>query len=126
MPLAPQNEIFVIYNEGLTSGFDIGVEDSNHQRNWLQNNGTYMRMAYPVGMRNGAVFIVSGAVAIAQIVENFSVFNSIAIDLRGAIGGESVALYIEDITKTQTTPQFVINLEKDWKTYSGFQLYEDI
>ena len=85
----PNEDEFPIYVDRLTPGFDIGVESSSQRGNWLSEQGGGMRMAYPAGLSSGSVFVVTGAVALNRISEDFSNYATLAVDLMGETGAET-------------------------------------
>jgi len=113
----PREDDFPIYVNTLRTGFDMGVESSEKLRDWLYEIDGSMKMAYPAGQEDGSVFIVVGAVALENVTEDFSDYNFLVLDLKGENGGEYVVIDIEDGTQSPSTPQFVSDLDKEWKTY---------
>jgi hypothetical protein len=83
----------------LGNGFGMGVDDSHHDRDWLQYdslNGFY-HMNYPAGHSWGAVFITVGnPTPTGRPWMNFSLYDSIRITVRGAHGNESVQFGLKD------------------------------
>lgn len=117
MPSPPAGEEFMIYSDHLTSGFDIGIESSEKQRDWLHEESGIMQMAYPSGQKSGSVFVVAGTVTFEQVAEDLSRFSALAVDLKGACGGEWIQLAIEDIEHSFTKSQFIFDLDTQWQTY---------
>ena len=120
-PAPPDSEEFVIYEGSLTPGFDIGVEDSKEERNWLTDRDGFFQMSYP-GYEEpngfGYVFIVAGNVTLEMVNENFSHFNSLSCDLKGDLGGEDVMITIEEMKKPSSIFKYIYGLTTDWKTYN--------
>ncbi|HEX9975008.1 MAG TPA: hypothetical protein VGD14_23335, partial [bacterium] len=118
-PTPPNSEEFPIYVGTLMQGFDIGVDDSQRQRDWLIDKGGFMQMTYP-GYADcggfGYVFIVAGAVPLEEVAEDFSHFKSLSVDLKGEFGGEDVMITIEEKQKASCIFKYFYGLTKEWQT----------
>jgi exo-beta-1,3-glucanase (GH17 family) len=120
-------EIFA--NGKLSAGYDTGVASSGNRTDWLSDMNGSMRMSYQPGQSWGAVFISVGKpVDPPRPWKDFSQFQTISIELRGELGGESVEIGLKDAYDSDDgseTKIRIANLSKNWQTYrfpiSSFQ-----
>jgi hypothetical protein len=114
-------DVYLASVRKLSSGYDIGVDDSQHIRNWLTDMGDYMRMTYPNGLEWGAVFITVGKPRDPpRPFKDFSTFSTLSMDLRGEKGGESIEIGIKDNTDPDdgSETKSPVYLTTEWKTYT--------
>ncbi|MGD0766141.1 MAG: hypothetical protein ABR978_07525, partial [Dehalococcoidia bacterium] len=121
-PQPPSRQVRTVFDSrGLASGYDMGVDSSNQRRDWLQQTGDGMTMAYPSGQAWGAVFITVGSpVNPPRPWKDFSSFHTLRVDLRGQSGGESVDIGIKDYADPDNGGESkvrVSNLSTEWRTY---------
>lgn len=112
----------VIFDErGLSAFYDMGVDSSHKKRDWLELTEEGMQMAYPASQSWGTVFITVGTpVDSPRPWKDFSEYSTLAVDLRGEVGGESLEIGIKDASDPDTgreTKLLVSNLSKAWHTY---------
>lgn len=118
LPNPPENDPFIIYSGGVQPGIDVGVDDSNNSHNWLIDNGDYLTLAYPEGFEYGSVFFTAGPVPLISVNENFSKYSSIQFQLRGHNIPQPIVISIEDKSLIPSTPQFIINPDTIWTTFT--------
>ena len=82
----------------LTNGYDMGVATSEHRSRWVSDRCGYMQADYPSGQSWGAVYITVGRGAMygRRCGRDFSNFNTLMVDLKGATGNEIVHIGIKD------------------------------
>ena len=101
-PSSVASEPFVVINASgqLGQGLDLFVDTDRQLRNWLSNVSDGLQAAYPPGQQWGFV----GAVLLGSTTlgtrpgKDLSGYKTLQIDLRGAVGGESVQIGIKDNT----------------------------
>lgn len=104
-----------------TTGFGLGVDDSQQLRNWIQQDSISMSLHYPGGLAWGAVFITVGGDPKdpPRPWIDFSALTKLSIEMKGTIGGEGVLIGmkdkddLDDGTETKKT----VYLTQDWKIY---------
>ncbi|MFT3892761.1 MAG: SUMF1/EgtB/PvdO family nonheme iron enzyme [Anaerolineales bacterium] len=92
-------ESLTIYSgEALSSGFDMGVDTSEHRHDWVMNMGGATQMSYPDGEDWGVVYITVGKPSSYQHrqARDFSMYQTVSVNLRGQYGGEIVYLAIKE------------------------------
>lgn len=114
----------ILIGSGLTEGFDMGVDTSNHLTKWLNKESDAFRMDFPSDQKWAAVFITYGEpVDPPRPPIDLSAYKTLQIEMRGSLGGEKVEIGI----KTNTQPddgkekKFTITLTPKWDVYT-FQL----
>jgi hypothetical protein len=112
----------VIFDQrGLATFYDLGVDTSSGQRQWLTETDDGLRMAYPSGQAWGAVFITVGTpVQPTRPWKGFSAFSTLVVELRGENGGESLEIGIKDSTDPDNgreTKISVASIPRNWQTY---------
>ena len=120
-----QRDIFL--NGQLSTYYDIGVDTSEERRDWLSEAEDGLEMAYPAQQEWGAVFFTVGVpVDPPRPWKDFSEFGSLVVDLKGAVGGETVRVGVKDYDDPddgQEKTVTVSGLSTEWKT-SSFPLTE--
>ncbi len=104
----------------LAHGYGLGVDSSDAQRDWLYNEGDHFRMAYPSGQSWGAVFVTIGdPTNPPRPFQDFSVYKTLLIDMKGGAGGETVSIGIKTNTQPDNGAETKIRqqLTNDWQTY---------
>jgi exo-beta-1,3-glucanase (GH17 family) len=90
-----QREIFV--NGHLAAHYAIGADSSGRQRTWFKNGNGVIEMAYPAGQRWGVTFITVGEPSSPpRPWKDFSGYDAVSFEIRGARGRESVRVGIKD------------------------------
>lgn len=106
----------------LAAGYDLGVNSSGGNTEWLADMCGYMRMAYPPGQSWGVVFITMGPPTDPpRLARDLSRYRYLLVDLKGEAGGESVEVGIKDNSDPDDGTEArvrVDNLTTDWKTYA--------
>jgi exo-beta-1,3-glucanase (GH17 family) len=113
----------VIYDDrGLAVMYDMGVNSSKGEKNWVQTTGGVMRLEYSAGQDWGAVFVTVGTpVEPPRPWKDFSSFGTLSVELRGEHGGESVEIGIKDADDPDdgTETKFRIeDIPEDWQIYN--------
>lgn len=114
-------DIYLASVRKLCSGYDMGIDDSKHIRNWLTDMGDNMRMTYPNGLEWGAVFITIGKPRDPpRPSKDFSTFGVLSIDLKGEKSGEMIEIGIKDNTDPDdgSETKVPVYLTTEWQTYT--------
>ena len=89
-------DIFV--NGQLAAHYAIGVDSSGRQRAWYAKGNNAIEMAYPAAQRWGVVYFTVGEpTGPPRPWKDFSQFDAVSFELRGARGRESVRVGIKDL-----------------------------
>ena len=116
-------ETFPIFvGQTLASGFDMGVDTSGEQRDWVRTMDGEICMDYPPSQEWGAVFITVGPQAPegSRMSKDFSMYQTLSLELSGDEGGESVHIGLKDSTDAdngQETKMPFTNLSTEWVEY---------
>jgi len=113
-------DIYLASVRKLCSGYNMGVDDSQHIRNWLTDMGDYMRMTYPNGLEWGVVFITVGEPSDPpRSSKDFSTFSVLSIDLKAEKSGEMIEIGIKDNTDSDdgSETKSQVDLTTEWQTY---------
>jgi hypothetical protein len=120
-------QFFYIFDRNglLHQGYQIGVDSHMGDRDWLTSKGDYMELAYPGKQNNwGAVFVTIGQPHPDYDMEkrearDFRMFDTLLVDMRGALGGESVYIGMKDKYDLNNgrEKKFRIEVNAGWKTY---------
>ncbi len=89
---------YSIFTEGkLSQGFDMGVNTSGGQTNWVDVSGGEMCMSYPGGQW-GSVFITVGKPVPPgnRPGKDFTSYKSLSLDIKGTKGNEYVLVGLKD------------------------------
>lgn len=112
---------YSIYDGTLTEGYDIGVNTSDGLTNWIENEGTHIKMEYPPNQSWGAVFITWGTPVPPgnRPFQNFSGYITLSVDLKGEEGGETVEIGIKDNLDPDngSETKISVHLTAEWRTY---------
>jgi hypothetical protein len=116
---APSN---VMAKGTLTSGFDMGVASSSGNPNWVakEKDTDYFRLAYPAGQTWGAVFVTVGLPRDGnRPFRDMSAFDTIAFELKGGRGGETIDVGIKTNTQLDngSETKVPLKLTADWQVY---------
>lgn len=110
----------VLTGTRLASGFDIGVDSSSQQRDWLQGKKTdeFFTLAFPSNQVWAAVFVTADAPK-KRRTRDFSEFKTLSVEMKGAAGGEKVEVGIKSLDQADdgSEVKLTVTLTKDWKTY---------
>src|ERR1039458_3970834 len=85
----------VLAGSKLTSGFNMGIETSEKQHNWLEKNTDqgYFKLAYPSGQSWGAVFITDGPPKdFPRPLRDFSGYQTISLEMKADADRKSTRL----------------------------------
>lgn len=120
-PPCSTGDIYIASVRKLCPGYNMGVDDSKQNRNWLEDMGDYMRMTYPDGLEWGTVFVTVGKPRDPpRSSQDFSTFRSLSIDLKSEKSGDTIEVGIKDNTDpddgSETKSQ--VELTTEWKTYT--------
>lgn len=122
-PESPPDGYLVLVNGQIVpeTGFGMGIDDSRRFRNWMSTTTNSLKMQYPGGLDWGAVFItVSGnPVPPPRPSQDFSQYTKLAIEMKGASGGECVQVGMKDANNPDDgfETKLSVQLTTDWKTY---------
>jgi exo-beta-1,3-glucanase (GH17 family) len=110
-----------IYGEQLAAFYGMGVDTSHKRRDWL-TTGEELEMAYPAKQDWGAVFITVGEPTNPpRPWRDFSGFDAITFELRGARGKEKVEVGIKDFadpSNGQEKKLIVRDVGTQYRTYT--------
>jgi len=115
---AQNHPIYV--GQTLSPGYGIGVNTNLGKNNWLSDSSGYMKMVYPSGQEWGAVFITVGAPKYPpRPFMNFTMYKSITLEMKGAIGRETVYIGIKDNTDPDDgrETKITFSLTNHWQVY---------
>ncbi len=126
-----QREFIVMENGKLNplAKIGVGVDDSQHLRNWLSETVDGLEVQYPGSLQWGVVFLTSGGDAVPpprdQYAVNLSAYNTLEIEMKGLAGNECVQIGIKDSDDPDngSEPKTDVLLTPEWKTYS-FEINE--
>ncbi len=117
-PTSGQLPIYV--GSTLSSGYDMGVDTSEGQHDWVTDQPGAMKLNYPAAQSWGAVFITVGhPVPPGQRQSrDFSRYQTLAIDLKGAQGGERLSIGIKDRDDPDdgSETKIPVTLATEWQT----------
>lgn len=116
-----QNEKIILANSSLSKGFDMGVDSSEHKRDWLSKEIDYMKMSFPAYQDWAAVFITIGRPKDPpRPFLDFSEYKTLSIDMRGQSGGEEIEIGIKTNVQPDTGEEtkVTVKLTPEWKNYS--------
>ncbi len=106
----------------LSPGYDMGVNTSRGRTNWVADMNGYMCMFYPAGQSWGAVFITVGRPTnFDRPGRDLSSYQTLSLELQGAVGGEQVWIGLKDNTDLDTgreTKIPVSGLAPEWQTFT--------
>lgn len=115
------NYTYVLTGSKLSSGFDMGLNTSNEKTNWLINEDGFMSMSYPSGQSWGAVFITVGKPKDPpRPYKNFSAFNTLTVEMKGAHGGEQLEIGIKSNEQPDdgSEKKIQVQLTSEWQPFS--------
>ncbi len=103
------------------TGFGLGVDDSQHLCNWVQQDSTSMVLHYPGDLGWGAVFITVGGDPKNPPRPSIDISNCtrLSIEMKSAVDSEGVLIGMkdEDDPDDGTEIKKPVYLTQDWKTY---------
>ncbi len=108
---------------GLEPGFDLGIDTSEQQRNWLTIKDGEFTLDYPAGQQWGTMFItVCKPVPLQQrqFSRDLSAYHSLMFDMRSTIDGQCVKVGIKDWKQKDDGSEQTVNecLTTEWATYT--------
>lgn len=95
--IAQRHAVYV--GQSLSQGYDMAVNTSNGQTNWLHDRNGFMEASYPANQAWGFVMITWGAPSsnsASRQAKNFSNFRTITVEMKGQLGGEVVEIGLKD------------------------------
>ncbi len=101
--------------------FGLGVDDSEHRRDWLFETAGSIELKYPGHLGWGAIFITVGEpVDPPRPSSDFSAYNTLIVRMKGETGGECIKVGIKDYNDPDNgkEPKTPVKLESSWSTYS--------
>jgi hypothetical protein len=124
-PAPPEGQVLLVYaGTTLSPGFDMGVATGGGRADWVTDHEGYMEAAYPAGQQWGAIFLTKGPPSgdedFRQTLDASS-FNYLVLDLKGAAGGEKVALGVKTASDPDNglEPKHPVgDLTTNWQTVS--------
>jgi len=114
------NRDIFVENSGLSAYYDMGVDSSERQRNWLDAQSGFLRMAYPAAQYWGSVFIVVGEPGQRPHPwKDFSGFRTLSIEMKGEHGGEEVEIGVMNRSDPATGRERRVRrvLERNYRVY---------
>jgi hypothetical protein len=112
---------YIIYQDSLAPGFDLGVNTSGGQTDWVTVDSSGINMAYPGGQNWGAVFItVGGSTDPPRPGMDFSEYTRLSLDMRGSDSTENVWIGIKDNTDGDDGREArvrIYGITTDWENY---------
>jgi len=122
MVLAAQtDDKVVLTGSSLAKGFDIGVESSEHKRDWLSKEPEYLKMAFPAYQDWAAVMVTVGKPKDSpRPFIDLSNHKTLSIEMRGQSGGEVIEIGIKSNIQPDTGEEIKVTktLTPEWKTYT--------
>jgi exo-beta-1,3-glucanase (GH17 family) len=119
--------VHVYSGEWMRSDFNIGLDTSGRQRDWLTNLHGEMQASYPANQQWGVVFINFGSsVPLGQRSSiDLSPYSHLRFEMRGETGLEEVWIGIKDKYQPDdgTETRLPLFPTKKWKTYE-FETWE--
>nr|NQU93348.1 hypothetical protein [Bacteroidota bacterium] len=104
-----------------TTGFGLGVDDSQNLANWIQQDTASIGIHYPGGLEWGAVFITVGGDPKdpPRPWIDISACTKFSIEMKGTTGMEGVRIGIKDKDDPDdgTETKKTVYLTQDWKVY---------
>jgi len=116
----PPHPIYV--GAALSPGYDMGVNTSHGRTDWVSDMNGHICMSYPAGQDWGAVFITVGRPTnFDRPGRDLSGYQTLALELRGGVGGEQVWVGLKDSTDPddgRETKIRVSGLTPEWQTFT--------
>ena len=110
----------VLDGDKLARGFDMGLDSGEQKRDWIKKDDGGFRLSYPAKQGWGAVFFTIGAPAKRpRPGMDFSAYKTLVVEMRGAGGGERVAIGIKSNTQADDGSEVKLEetLTSEWKAY---------
>jgi hypothetical protein len=98
------------------SGFDIGIDDSKKQRNWLFDNREFLQISYPDSLKWGILYFITGSTLYNHVFEDFSYYKSISIELKIDSLNNPFFISLEDVHSERRSNAVIKYLSEDWQT----------
>ncbi len=109
-----------VYVNGPESGFVVGMDTSEHQRQWLTTSNGSLALTYPANQQWGAMFITVGPPAPLghRPSLDLSAYRSLVVDLRAAVDGQCVSIGIKDKNQPDNGSEVTVQqcLKAQWST----------
>jgi hypothetical protein len=118
---AQTDDKVILTGSSLAKGFDMGVDSSEHKRDWVTKDPEYMKMSFPAYQDWAAVFITVGKPKDPpRPFIDLSTHKTLSIDMRGQSGGEVIEIGIKSNIQPDTGEETKVTkkLTPDWKTYT--------
>jgi hypothetical protein len=119
--IAQTGDKVILTGSSLAKGFDVGVESSEHKRDWLSKEPEYMKMSFPAYQDWAAVFITVGKPKDSpRLFIDLATYKTLSIDMRGQLGGEVIEIGIKSNIQPDTGEETKVTkkLTPEWKTYT--------
>ncbi len=111
-----------IYVNGPTSGFVVGMDTSEHLRQWLTNNDGTTILHYPANQLWGVLFITVGPTAPPGYRSSIdmSAYHALVVDLRAAANGTCVRIGLKDVQQPDDGSETSVPLcpKTQWTTFT--------
>jgi exo-beta-1,3-glucanase (GH17 family) len=114
------NELPILENGCLRTGFDLGIDTSGKERHWAAAAEDALKLVYPARQLWGAAFIyVNQKNWYTRPYVDLSMYNTLEIEMRGEVGGEKVSIGIKDNSDPDngTETKNEVTLGSTWQTY---------
>jgi len=105
---------------GKATYHEIEIQDGNRFDNWIEMSTNQININYPKNMGYGVIRFVDLKVKRLEAKSaDYSIYNSISLDLKGEVGGEliSIAFLDTDDLGDGSETRVSLNLNDQWKTY---------
>lgn len=103
------------------TGFGVGIDDSQHLRDWLAETVDGLEMRYPGGLQWAALFITVGGDAVPppRPFQDFSQYKTLVVEMKGESGGECVMVGIKDFDDPDdgSEPKTSLILTNTWEFF---------
>lgn len=120
----PASQPFLVINQSghLDRELDLFVDTSLQLRSWVSNLPDSLQAAYPSGQQWGFVgAVLRGSTTLgSRPGRDLSGYKTLQLDLRGAVGGETVQIGIKDNTDSDdgTETRKTETLSTNWQTFT--------
>ncbi len=120
VPAEPPQQVTILEDGCLNTGFDLGIDTSRQVRDWAAQEGDSIRLDYPSYQQWGAAYIyVNQHLPKGRPSIDLSRYSTLAVEMRGQIGGERVSIGVKDANDPDSgkEPKSAVTLESYWQTY---------
>ncbi len=119
-PIITLEPLPIFTSETLEEGYDMGVDTSERDSNWVTVNNREICMEYPHGQW-GAVFITVGKpIDPPRPSQDLSAYRTMSLELKGGMGNESILIGVKDNSDPDNGKEnrhTVTNLTTDWQKF---------